>query len=412
MNKHQKPVSLEKFNNLYKNEIEFCHKLENYLECSYPVYDTCLTLTILCQGLESNNLEGSLYTRQRIQNYYTQCVTKLNEHFQYDKSLPLDFDDLTKLKTQLTNLKNFTGSLLSLARNTSNHIERLPELLYVIECMSTKGFPIDDIFESFVNTEAEVKEFLASKPSLDNPFSQINIKLNTYCIQVQKLERWIHQKAIETSPNITQSPHNTSIIPTESKDPNTLSKILEKIENLEAAQKAIETFQNITQSPHNTSIISTESKDPTNLKLFEKIENLEAAHKATNDSINLLKLDVNNKINKLSTKKDLADFGSDPEKFIRDNKSKNKPGPQPTRDTKSRQCKMMWELSHNPDKHYKSVYALAREVIRMKEWNNPKYKCEKLFTYTGPKNYRNIQNRLVARFKSYCRDKIYPTFPT
>ena len=370
MNKHQKPVSLEKFNNLYKNEIEFCHKLENYLECSYPVYDTCLTLTILCQGLESNNLEGSLYTRQRIQNYYTQCVTKLNEHFQYDKSLPLDFDDLTKLKTQLTNLKNFTSSLLSLARNTSNHIERLPELLYVIECMRTKGFPIDDIFESFVNTEAEVKEFLASKPSLDNPFSQINIKLNTYCIQVQKLERWIHQKAIETSPNITQSPHNTSIIPTESKDPNTLSKIL------------------------------------------EKIENLEAAHKATNDSINLLKLDVNNKINKLSTKKDLADFGSDPEKFIRDNKSKNKPGPQPTRDTKSRQCKMMWELSHNPDKHYKSVYALAREVIRMKEWNNPKYKCEKLFTYTGPKNYRNIQNRLVARFKSYCRDKIYPTFQT
>ena len=373
MNKHQKTVSLEKFNNLYKNEIEICHKLENYLECSYPVYDTCLTLTVLCQGLESNNLEGSLYTRQRIQNYYTQCVAKLNELFQYDKSLPLDFDDLAKVKTQLINLKNFTGSLLSLARNTSNHIERLPELLYVIECMRAKGIPTDDINESFRNTEAEVEEFLASKPSLDNPFRQINIKLNTYCIQVQKLERWIHQKAIETSPNITQSPHNTSIIQTESRSPNTLFEILKRIEKLEADQKN------------------------------------------TTDTVNLIQINqinANNKISKLSTKKDLVDFASDPEKFIHDNKSKNKPGPHPKRDTKSRQCKMMWELSQDPDKKFENAYKLADEVIRysMREWNTAQYKDENLFIYTDPKKRRNVQSQLVARFKSWCKHngKTYP----
>ena len=116
----------------------------------------------------------------------------------------------------------------------------------------------------------------------------------------------------------------------------------------------------------------------------------------------------------LLTKKDFAKYTTDPEGFTFDVRKKNMPGPDPSRDIKYSQCKMMWKLSHNPDKHYKSVYALADFVLRMNdEWDKEKYKGENLFRYTtnSQKNH-NVRTQLVARFKSYCRDKIYPTFPT
>ncbi len=199
MDEQQKPILLEDFNKMFEKDIQTCYMLENYLDRAYTVYDTCCTLVNLCIGLENENLEGAAYTKQCMQNYYANSEPKLKKVLPHHKNFPLSFDDLPKLKIELSNMRGNTDGMLVLVREANNAIQRYPELLYTLECMSEKGIPSDDIYDSLANTDNEIEEALASKPFPNEGFKKFVIRMNSYCIQVQKLELWIHQKAIETS---------------------------------------------------------------------------------------------------------------------------------------------------------------------------------------------------------------------
>ncbi len=202
MDNQLEPITLNTFNKMLEKDIAVTRDLENYLDVKYSVIDTCLTLANLCLDLETINPECAAYTKQRIQDYYTECEAKLNKAFTFHTPLSLSFDDLPKLKTQLTNIKAATADMLDLSRDAAAAIKRYPELLYTLHTMREKGVPTDDIDASIKNTEAELEEALASKTFPNECFKKFICNLNFYRIQVQKLEHWIYQKAGETSINI------------------------------------------------------------------------------------------------------------------------------------------------------------------------------------------------------------------
>ena len=229
MDEQLEPITLNTFNKMLEKDIAISRDLANYLEIKYNVFDTCLTLTILCQDLESNSLEGAAFTKQRIEDYYTECEAKLNKSFPFHKPLPLSFDNLDHLKIQLTNLKAATDNMLDLARDTVASIQRYPELLFTLHTMREKGIPTDDIDAAIKNTETELNEALASLTFPTESFKTFILNLNFYCIQVQKLERWIHQKASETALVIAPPPPAPAPMPTPAANmgPNVLSALLE-----------------------------------------------------------------------------------------------------------------------------------------------------------------------------------------
>ena len=229
MDEQLEPITLNTFNKMLEKDIAISRDLANYLEIKYTVFDTCLTLTILCQDLESKNLEGAAFTKQRIEDYYTECEAKLNKSFHFHKPLPLSFDDLDHLKIQLTNLKAATDDTLDLARDAVASIQRYPELLFTLHTMREKGVPTDDIDAAIKNTETELNEALAPLTFPTESFKTFILNLNFYRIQVQKLERWIHQKASETALVIAPPPPAPAPMPTPAANmgPNVLSALLE-----------------------------------------------------------------------------------------------------------------------------------------------------------------------------------------
>lgn len=232
MDEQFEPITLNTFNKMLEKDIAISRDLANYLEIKYNVFDTCLTLTILCQDLERKNLEGAAFTKQRIVDYYAECEEKINKTFPFHKPLPLCFDDLDHLKIQLTNLKAATDGMLDLARDTVASIQRYPELLFTLHTMHEKGIPTDDIDAAIQNTEAELNEALASQTFPTESFKTFILNLNFYRIQVQKLERWIHQKASETALVIAPPPPAPAPMPTPTAnmDPNVLSAFFAKVD--------------------------------------------------------------------------------------------------------------------------------------------------------------------------------------
>lgn len=240
MNEQQEPIPREDFNKVFEkvfeNDIQTFRTLENYLECAYTAYDTCHTLTILCIELENVSPEGMAYTKQRMQDYYAECETKLKKVIPHHTNPPLNFDDLPQLKTELYNLRHNTDGILSLIRDANNAFQRYPELLYTLQCMEDNGIPTDDIDASLKNTDAELEEVLASEPFPNEGFKKFVIKMNSYCIQVQKLEHWIHQKAIETSIVIAPQTPPAPIAPQE---PTDLVKRMQVLATLLSSQEQV-----------------------------------------------------------------------------------------------------------------------------------------------------------------------------
>ena len=228
MDEQLEPITLNTFNKMLEKDIAISRDLANYLEIKHNVFDTCLTLTILCQDLKSKNLEGAAFTKQRIEDYYAECEAKLNKNFPFHKPLPLRFDDLDHLKIQLTNLKAATDDMLDLARDTVASIQRYPELLFTLHTMRENGIPTDDIDAAIKNTEAELNKALATQTFPNESFKTFILNLNFYRIQVQKLERWILQKASETALVIAPPPPAPAPMPTPAAnmDPNILSTLL------------------------------------------------------------------------------------------------------------------------------------------------------------------------------------------
>ncbi len=238
MDNQLEPITLNTFNKMLEKDIAVTRDLENYLDVKYSVIDTCLTLANLCLDLETINPECAAYTKQRIQDYYTECEAKLNKAFTFHTPLSLSFDDLPKLKTQLTNIKAATADMLALSRDAAAAIKRYPELLYTLHTMREKGVPTDDIDASIKNTEAELEEALASKTFPNECFKKFICNLNFYRIQVQKLEHWIHQKASETALVIAQPPPAPAPLNVP-QNPNILAELFAKFDELKAEQKEI-----------------------------------------------------------------------------------------------------------------------------------------------------------------------------
>ena len=100
--------------------------------------------------------------------------------------------------------------------------------------MRENGIPTDDIDAAIKNTEAELNKALATQTFPNESFKTFILNLNFYRIQVQKLERWILQKASETALVIAPPPPAPAPMPTPAAnmDPNILSILLSELNTI------------------------------------------------------------------------------------------------------------------------------------------------------------------------------------
>ena len=204
MDNQLEPITLNTFNEQLKSEITLCDYLERHLECDCSLFDTCLNFTDLYLQLENVCPDGAAHIKQHIKQYYIDYVSQRDQTIPFFEIDLINFDNLPELKTKLTDSKDYSLSLLNIARDASASIHRYPELLYTLHTLKEKGIPTDEIKSSIQDIDQEISDAIYSQRFFLIPkrTRRLLYTLNFYRIQVQKLEHWIYQKAGETSINI------------------------------------------------------------------------------------------------------------------------------------------------------------------------------------------------------------------
>ncbi len=206
MDNQLEPITLNTFNKKLENDIAECRFFEQFFECDCSFLDTCLDFTDLYLDLENVCPDGAAHIKQRIKQYYTDCLNNRSKDIPLHKIDPLVFDNPQKLKLELIEAKDFATRLLNIARETSSAMQRYPELLYTLHTLREKGVPTADIDSALENIDSDISVAIHSQHFYLVPRNLwiLLYTLNFYRIKVQKLEHWIYQKAGETTIIINQ----------------------------------------------------------------------------------------------------------------------------------------------------------------------------------------------------------------
>ena len=328
--------------------------LDSILTSRFDFFTKCQTIVNTCLYLKDTNPEAIKPNLQYMQQLQERFEAEMNEKYDlYEFSYGFNpFDDLNKLATLFNNTREADEARLQAVHKALAAIDRLPDLLATVFIIYNNGFNIDQLVDAIASADAE-------------------LEAGYHSMYFQKPGEKARYYLEDINPQVTTRHRKLCIMI------HYYPRLVQKIENF--------------LHYHLQSLKPIDTKE-----LVEQTADASVKKSFSTFCRTLIKI--------------IRDYLCNPDRFKKMADKLFKRGSKPTRDTKSRQCEKMWELSQTD--HFENAYKLANAVIlySMREWNTAQYKNENLFFYTDPKKRRNVQSQLVVRFQSWCKHngKDYP----